>query len=137
MIDGKLWTSTGQHWPVVKPLWLKLIEAIRQRSASIVLATGTRWAHDLKGIAKSPIDDPGVAYAWHCYPPADRGAADRWFGSLDGLPAVKPVIVTEWGFSPGGPAYVRGSASDFGRPFVTKVLEPLKLHSTAWCWSEA
>jgi hypothetical protein len=136
VIDGKLWISTGEHWPLVKPLWLKLIGAIRRHSNNIVLASGTRWAHDLKGVAKSLIDDPRVAYAWHCYPPTDRGQANRWFGSLDGLADVKPVIVTEWGFSPNGPDYVRGTAADFGRPFTARVLEALQLHSTAWCWSE-
>jgi hypothetical protein len=136
VIDGRLWQSTGQHWQLVKPLWLKLIDVIRKHSNCIVLAAGTRWAHDLKGVATSLIDDPRVAYAWHCYPPADRGQADRWFGSLDGLPAIKPVIVTEWGFSAAGPDYIRGTVDNFGRPFVSRVLEPLRLHSTAWCWSE-
>jgi hypothetical protein len=136
VIDGRLWQSTGQHWQLVKPLWLKLLDVIRKHSNCIVLAAGTRWAHDLKGVATSLIDDPRVAYAWHCYPPADRGQADRWFGSLDGLPAIKPVIVTEWGFSAAGPDYIRGTVDNFGRPFVSRVLEPLRLHSTAWCWSE-
>jgi Cellulase (glycosyl hydrolase family 5) len=136
VIDGKLWVSTGEHWPLVKPLWQRLIAAIRGKSDNIILASGTRWAHDLKGVAKNLIDDPRTAYAWHCYPPADRGRPDRWFGTLDGLAAVKPVVVTEWGFAPAGPDYVRGTADNFGRPFAAQVLEPLNLHSTAWCWSE-
>jgi hypothetical protein len=133
--DGKLWRSTGEHWPILKSFWLQLVTEIRLRSDAIVIAAGGRWAHDLKGVAKNLIDDPRVIYSWHCYPNEDRGVATRWPDSLDGLPAVKPVIVTEWGFSRNGDDATRGTPEDFGIPFTRDILEPLKLHSTAWCFS--
>ncbi|CAA2139937.1 glycoside hydrolase family 5 protein [Hyphomicrobium sp. ghe19] len=133
--DGKLWRSTGEHWPVLKALWVRLINEIRSRSDAILIVAGGRWAHDLKGVAKDLIDDERVIYSWHCYPNEDRGVASRWPDSLDGLPAVKPVVVTEWGFSRDGDGVIRGTPEDFGIPFTRDILEPLKLHSMAWCFS--
>ncbi len=133
--DGQLWQSTGEHWPILKAFWLDLIKEIRVHSDAIVIVAGGRWAHDLKGVAKNLIDDPRVIYSWHCYPNEDRGVATRWPDSLDGLPAVKPVVVTEWGFSRDGDDAIRGTPEDFGAPFVRDVLEGLKLHSMAWCFS--
>lgn len=134
-VDPKLWVSTGEHWPLLKGTWLTLIAAIRRHSDAVVLATGGRWAYDLKTVARNLIEDDRVAYAWHVYPPADKGSAERWFDSLDGLNNVRPIVVTEWGFTRDGPSYIRGTPKDFGIPFVRKVLEGLNLHSTAWCWS--
>jgi len=133
--DGQLWRSTGEHWPLLKALWERLISEIRLRSDAIIIAAGGRWAHDLVGVADDLIADPRVIYSWHCYPNEDRGVASRWPDSLGGLPAIKPVIVTEWGFSRDGHDAIRGTPEDFGIPFVRDVLEPLKLHSMAWCYS--
>lgn len=135
VVDPKFWISTGQHWPLFKTAWLRLIEVIRRHSDAIVLATGGRWAHDLKAIAHNPIEDDRVAYAWHVYPPADKGLPGRWLDSLDGLNRVRPVVVTEWGFCRDCPSYIRGTTAEFGAPFVRNVLERLGLHSTAWCWA--
>ena len=133
--NNRLIRSTGENWPRLKKLWLRLIADIRARSENIVLASGDRFAHDLHGVARDLIDDPRTAYAWHCYPGFDKDLANRWSVSLDGLAALKPVVVTEWGFAREDVVAVRGTPADFGDPFVTKVLEPLRLHSTAWVWS--
>jgi hypothetical protein len=135
VVDPKLWVSTGEHWPLFKKTWLPLIAAIRRHSEAIVLVSGGRWAHDLKGAARDPIEDSRVAYAWHAYPPEDKGLPGRWFDSLDGIHRIRPVIVTEWGFCRTCPDYIRGTPQDFGVPFTRQVLEALNLHSTAWCWS--
>jgi endoglucanase len=134
VVDPKLWVSTGEHWPLLKDTWLRLIAAIRRHSDNVILVSGGRWAHDLKGAARNPIEDDRVAYAWHAYPPEDRGKPGRWLDSLDGIAGVRPVVVTEWGFCRACPDYIRGSAQDFGLPF-TQLLEDLALHSTAWCWA--
>ena len=134
VVDPKLWISTGEHWPLLKDTWLRLIAAIRRHSDNLVLASGGRWAHDLKGAARSLIEDNRVAYAWHAYPPEDRGRPGRWLDSLDGIQRARPVVVTEWGFCRACPDYIRGTAQDFGQPF-TQLLEELNLHSTAWCWA--
>jgi hypothetical protein len=135
VMDPKLWVSTGEHWPLMKQVWLALIAVIRRHSDAIVLVSGGRWAHDLKGAARNPIEDERVAYAWHAYPPADRGRPGRWLDSLDGAHRVRPVVVTEWGFCRNCGDHIRGTPQDFGVPFMRHVLEPLNLHSTAWCWS--
>jgi hypothetical protein len=137
VVDPKLWTSTGQHWPLLKATWMRLIEVIRRHSDAIILATGGRWAHDLKGVAHDLIPDDRVAYSWHCYPYEDKYLPDRWTGSLDGLSAVRPVVVTEWGFCGDCVRDLRGTPDDFGIPFTRDVLDRLGLHSTAWCWSPA
>lgn len=133
--DGRLWKSTGQHWPQLKSLWMRLLGVIRRHSDAIVIATGGRWAHDLKGIANDPIDDPRVAYAWHCYPKEDKGLPNRWDDSLGGLQAVKPVLVTEWGFCRSCETHLAGTPADFGEPFVRDALDRYQLHSFAWCYS--
>ena len=45
-----------------------------------------------------------------------------------------PVVVSEWGFQPDTDKHYRGTADDFGRPFVKEFLEGRGLHSVAWCW---
>jgi hypothetical protein len=135
VVDPRLWVSTGEHWRLMKPLWARLTAVIRRRSDNLVLVTGGRWAHDLKGVARDLMPDPRTAYAWHCYPRATVTDRDDWAHSLDGLPAVRPVVVTEWGFTPGGNMHLRGTAADFGVPLRDGVLDRLGLHSTAWCWS--
>lgn len=136
VVDASLWVSTGEHWPLLKSTWLRLIEAIRRRGDALILVSGGRWAHDLKGVAKNLIEDDRVAYSWHTYPPADKGRPGRWFDSLDGVHRVRPVVVTEWGFCRDCDRDIRGTPADFGTPFVRDVLEPFGLHSTAWCWSD-
>jgi hypothetical protein len=131
--NARLWKSTGEHWPQMKALWLKLIAVIRRHSENIIIVSGGRWAHDLVGVVDDLIDDPRVGYAWHCYPAEVRGVRD-WSESLGGLSKVKPVFVTEWGFQESHP-HLGGTAADFGEPFVRNVLEPHRLHSTAWCYS--
>jgi hypothetical protein len=135
VVDGKLWVSTGQHWPQLKALWERLIAVIRAHSDAIIIAAGERWAFDLKAVKDNLIDDPRVVYAWHVYPNEDRGLDDRWHSSIDGLQTLKPVIVTEWGFCRSCSRHLYGTPEDFGAPFVNGVLEPLRLHSTAWCYS--
>ena len=55
--------------------------------------------------------------------------------SLGGLDAVKPVVVTEWGFCSPCSADLYGTVADFGAGFARDVLDRHGLHSTAWCWS--
>lgn len=135
VVDGRLWVSTGMHWPKLKAYWQRLIEVIRAHSDAIIIVAGERWAHDLKTVKDDLIDDPRVVYAWHVYPNEDRGIAGRWHDSLDGLNQVKPVLVTEWGFCRSCSKQLYGTPANFGQPFVDEVLEPLRLHSTAWCYS--
>ncbi|HTM77865.1 MAG TPA: cellulase family glycosylhydrolase, partial [Devosia sp.] len=133
--DDRHWVSDGAYWDMFRPAWTELTTAIRAISDTIILCSGGRWAHDLSGAAAAPMADPRTAYAWHVYPNEDRGEPDRWFKSLAGLAARKPIVVTEWGFLPDGPGDLTGSIADFAKPFVTNVLDGLGLSHTAWCYS--
>src|SRR5262249_9073010 len=61
VVDPRLWASTGVHWPLLKNAWLPLIHAIRQHTDAILLISGGRWAHDLKGVVNNLIEDDRVA----------------------------------------------------------------------------
>ena len=136
VVDPQLWVDSGQHWPLLKATWGRLIEVIRRHSDAVVLASGERWAHDLTGVKHDRIDDHRLAYAWHCYPQEARGSPNGdWASGIDGLNGISPIVVTEWGFCPACGPELRGTAEDFGVPFTRDVLERLDLHSTAWCWS--
>ena len=133
--DPKLWVATGQHWPVFKPAWEQIIAAIRPLADNIVLCAGGYWAHDLVGIKDSLIADDRTAYVWHSYPNAERGDMAARIATLGGLQAVKPIVVTEWGFRPGSDDDLRGTVEDFAKPFVRDVLDRFELSHTAWCYS--
>jgi hypothetical protein len=133
--DPKLWVATGQHWPVFKPAWEQIIAAIRPLADNVVLVAGGYWAHDLVGVKDDLIGDARTAYAWHSYPNAERGNMAARIATLGGLQAVKPIVVTEWGFRPESDDDLRGTVKGFGRPFVEGVLDRFGLGHTAWCYS--
>jgi len=129
----------GSHrlpkWPLLKPYWTRLIALIRPHSDNVVIVTGNGWGYNLKGIRHALIEDDNVAYAWHVYAGTDGNNPERWAAHLDGLDALRPVIVTEWGFRPdtADSAYPEDSRA-FGEPFVREFLEGRNLHHTAWCY---
>ncbi|MEO6013984.1 MAG: cellulase family glycosylhydrolase [Devosia sp.] len=133
--DAYLWTATGQHWPIFKAAWEQIIAAIRPLADNIVLCGGGYWAHDLVGVKDDLIADARTAYAWHAYPNAERGNMEARIQTLGGLQAVKPIVVTEWGFRPGSDDDLRGTVDDFAEPFVTEILDAFGLSHTAWCYS--
>ncbi len=133
--DPKLWVATGQHWPIFKAAWEQIIAAIRPLADNIILCAGGYWAHDLVGIKDNLIDDARTAYVWHSYPNAERGNMAARIATLGGLQAVKPIVVTEWGFRPEATDDLRGTVKNFGKPFSRDVLEAFGLSHTAWCYS--
>jgi hypothetical protein len=133
--DARHWVSDGAYWPLFKAGWQQVTAEIRAVSDNIILASGGRWAHDLSGAAADLMPDPRTAYAWHVYPNEDRGDPDRWFKSLAGIAAQRPVVVTEWGFCPACDGGLQGGIEDFAIPFTTDVLDALGLGHTAWCYS--
>ncbi|MGE0232395.1 MAG: cellulase family glycosylhydrolase [Flavobacteriaceae bacterium] len=134
-IDARFWKATGEHWPLFKAAWEEIIAGIRPHADNIVLCAGGYWAHDLVGVRDDLIGDPRVAYVWHAYPNAERGDMRARLRTLGGLHEVKPVVVTEWGFSPETRGDLHGTVEDFAEPFVSRALEALELHHTAWCYS--
>jgi len=127
--------ANTSRWSELKPYWQRLVGAIRGNgSSSIVIASGNHWAYNLKGIRADLLADPNAAYSWHVYSGKEFNDPERWVEALDGLEAVRPVVVTEWGFEPITVEHWKGTADGFGEPF-RKVLEEHGLHSTAWCWN--
>jgi endoglucanase len=133
--DEHLWEATGEHWPLFKAAWEEIIAEIRPLADNIVLCAGGYWAHDLVGVRDNLIDDPRVAYTWHAYPNAERGDLEARVRTLGGLQDVKPIVVTEWGFSPDDEGDLNGTVADFGEPFAYGILDAFGLSYTAWCYS--
>jgi endoglucanase len=127
--------TSASRWSELKPYWQRLIGAIRGNgSSSVIIASGNHWAYNLKGIRADLLADPNSAYSWHVYSGKEFNDPERWVEALDGLEAVRPVVVTEWGFEPTTVEHWKGTADGFGEPF-RKLLEERGLHSTAWCWN--
>ena len=55
--------------------------------------------------------------------------------SCGGLHEIRPVVVTEWGFSPQTRGELHGTVKGFAEPFAREALEALGLNHTAWCYS--
>lgn len=122
------------RWPQLKPYLEKLLAKVRAHSRNLVLATGSAWAYNLRGIRADPLRGENVGYTWHIYAGHDDNDPERWAAALDDLQTLAPVFVTEWGFQPKTKEPFRGTAQSFGTKFTRDFLDAKKLHSTAWCW---
>ena len=124
----------ARRWASLKRSLQKLIATIRQHGQNLVLATGDRWAYDLRGIRANRLGDGNVAYVWHVYAGHDGNSSSAWAQKLDNLQTVAPVLVTEWGFGRDPSAHYNGTAASFGNKFISDFLDARGLHHTAWCW---
>ena len=120
------------YWKEYRPYWRVLTDAIRSvGNRNVILAAPPLWAFNLRGLKDSLLPDEQTAYAWHVYagiPP------EEWADALDSLHAVKPVVVTEWGFEPNATQHWAGTAEEYGEPFAD-FLDERGLSSTAWGWN--
>ncbi|MDV3482260.1 glycoside hydrolase family 5 protein [Sphingobium yanoikuyae] len=91
---------------------------IRPRAANVAICGGNRFSYDLRGAAATPLQGRNVAYAWHVYPRQGKSTRDDWCRRLAGIQDRYPVLVTEWGFVPAGPANLQGSIAEFGDPLM-------------------
>jgi hypothetical protein len=123
----------GEDWAMLAPVWSALTAEIRKRAQNLVLATGGSWASDLTGVRDALLADENTAYAWHVYPGTASGGGKPLDQLLDGLDEIRPVFVTEWGFS-NAPGHLQGTAQGFGTCFASDFLKARRLHWTAWCW---
>lgn len=126
--------NPGESWPRLKPWFSRLIAAIRAEGApNLVLASGDRWAYDLRGIRQSPLEDRNAAYEWHVYAGHGNNDPQAWAAALDGLDRERPVLVTEWGFEEETKGHFKGTEEAFGKPFLD-FIEARRMSWTAWCW---
>lgn len=133
-LDAEFKRGTPPAWPELKPVWERLQRTVRRRSPNPILVTGGAWAHDLRGIAQSPLADPAALYSWHVYAGNEGDDPARWAALLDGVDRIAPVVVTEWGFQRATAQHYQGTAESFGNRFVRNFLTKRRLHATAWCW---
>ncbi len=134
-IDAYYWEATGRDWPTFKRAWEYLIDEIRIVSDAVILCAGGFWAHDLVGVKDDPVGDPRVGYAWHAYPQANRNDSAARLATLGGLHAVKPIVVTEWGWCTDCVEDIRGTEAGFGAPLMHDIIDGLGLGYTAWSYS--
>ena len=123
----------GEDWAALAPVWSAITGSIRKCAGNLILATGGSWASDLTGVRDAPLPDANTAYAWHVYPGTASEGGKTLDNLLDGLDRIRPVVVTEWGFS-NAPGHLKGSAQQFGKAFATDFLKAKNLHWIAWCW---
>jgi aryl-phospho-beta-D-glucosidase BglC (GH1 family) len=126
--------EVGQKWAKFKPFMKELFDIVREHGDNVVIVSSNRWSYWLKGIRKDLLEGKNIAYAWHIYAGHSKNDPKAWADALDDLQTVAPVLVTEWGFQPDSKEHYKGTAKDFGEPFVKDFLEEKELHSTAWCW---
>jgi aryl-phospho-beta-D-glucosidase BglC (GH1 family) len=132
-VSNKFTGNYAAMWKALKPYWEKLTQIIRDnRNYSVILAGGDYWAYELRGIKEDLLPDANTAYTWHVYGNHDDNDVLMWEKRLDQLHAVRPVVVTEWGFSgeEGDAEYAAPSA--FADKFVVGFLDTKELHSLAW-----
>ena len=124
----------GTKWPSLKPYFQRLTDTIRNAGApNLLLATGNEWAYDLRGIKGDLLPDANTGYEWHVYGGHDGNDPAKWAEALDDLDKIKPVVVTEWGFQEDTTEHFKGTAKEFGTPFLG-FMAARGMSWTAWCW---
>lgn len=123
--DDRSW----QRWKEQAQPWVNLI---RQHAPSnIVLIGGPIWSQQIGGAATDPFEGENLAYVGHIYPIIDR---NTWSdtGVMAQVAAVRPLMITEWGFRDDGGYVWDGDKTSFGEPLKAFV-EGHGLSWTAWC----
>lgn len=126
--------EVGQRWAELKPFHEKLLKTVRKHGENVVLVSSNHWSYMLTGVRKDLLEGKNVAYSWHIYAGQYKNDMKKWAAALDDLQEAAPVVVSEWGFQPDTERHYRGTADDFGTPFVRDFLEGKGLHSVAWCY---
>jgi hypothetical protein len=112
------------QWADLKGYWQELTNIIRGNgNNSLLLATGTQWAYNLRGIRDNPLPDANTAYAWQVYANSGNNDPAEWNAALDGLDKIKPIVVTEWGFDPDTTNHYNGTAEALATSSATDFLQ--------------
>ena len=118
-------------WGEWRDTLTELIDRIRTHAPdTLILVSGWQWTYDLRGFATYPIERDNIAYVAHVYP--NHKEWEYYFGFLS---YTRPVIVTEWGFSPtvSRTEHYYGTREEFGEPFL-QYMEDKNLSWIAWCF---
>ncbi len=116
------WKGQAQPW----------VDLIRQHAPNnIILIGGPFWSQQIGGAATDPFLGDNLAYVGHIYPIID---ANTWSeeGVMAQVAAVRPLMITEWGFRNDTEAIWDATQASFGEP-LRAFIEDHGLSWTAWC----
>jgi endoglucanase len=116
------WKSHAQPW----------VDQIRRDAPdNIILIGAPFWTQELRGAVDDPFVGSNLAYVGHIYPGI---SAAVWGpgGAFTQVAAVRPMMITEWGYREGGGDPVNGTQAGFGDPLKAWI-EAQRLGWTAWC----
>lgn len=123
-----------REWKEWRDKLTVLIDKIRTFAPNtLILVSGWQWTYDLRCFAKYPIERDDIAHVAHVYP--NHKKWEDYFGFLS---YTRPVIVTEWGFSPtvSPTENYYGTREKFGEPFL-RYMEDKNISWIAWCFHPA
>ena len=116
------WKSTAQPW----------VDQIRHDAPSTIILIGAPfWTQELGGAVTDPFVGDNLAYVGHIYPGIDPSVWSAG-GVFSQVAAVRPMMITEWGYRASAPAPVTGDQASFGDA-LKAYLESQRLGWTAWC----
>jgi len=117
-----LWKSRAQPW----------VDQIRRDAPdNIILIGAPYWTQAVGGAATDPFAGANLGYVGHIYPGIDRSVWGPG-GAFTQVAAVRPMMITEWGYRMGGTAPTDGDQAGFGDA-LKAYLEAQRLGWTAWC----
>lgn len=121
--------TSWQRWKEQAQPWVNLIR--EHAPNNIILIGGPSWSQAIGGAATDPFEGENLAYVGHIYPIIDR---NTWSdtGVMAQVAAVRPLMITEWGFRDDGNYIWDGDTTSFGDP-LKAFIEGHGLSWTAWC----
>lgn len=123
--DNPSWAA----WKEQAQPWIDQIRSVAPDR--VLLVGGPSWDQQIGGASTDPFVGENIAYVGHIYPAA-AGTLLTESGPIAQAAAVRPVIITEWGFREGNGFPTQGTQTSFGKPFKAFV-ESHGLSWTAWC----
>jgi endoglucanase len=116
------WKANAQPW----------VDQIRRDAPdNIILIGAPFWTQEVRGAVEDPFAGDNLAYVGHIYP-GINGAVWGPSGAFTQVAAVRPMMITEWGYRTGGTPPVDGDQAGFGDP-LKAYIEEQRLGWTAWC----
>jgi len=125
----------GGNWASVRADMQSWTNIVRAAAPDNLILVGTpNWCQNVSAATMNPVDGANLVYVAHMYPEHFNSPSLRT--ELSTAAAVKPVIVTEWGFQQGGNTILNGNVTNYGGPFK-QFLENQKVSWTGWCASRS